>query len=244
MRYIVRMFKAGVLSDGDLRIGEEGVPQGSICSPVLANIYAHYAIDVWVEDTVRQRCRGKVQLFRYADDCVICCEKEEDAFRIKTALGKRLDRFGLRLNEDKTKLVSFSKRRKRQGTPQGTFDFLGFTFYLGKTRGGKYVPKLKTSRVRFRSKLKKVNDWLRKNRNRDKLRPLWEKFRTKLRGHNQYYGVSHNCEMTSNFFHKAVRLFFKWMNRRNQRKSFNWEKFQRFTERFPLPKPRVIHRLF
>ncbi|MCX6994426.1 MAG: reverse transcriptase domain-containing protein [Chlamydiae bacterium] len=110
MRYINRMFKAGVLSEGEFSVSEEGVPQGSICSPILANIFAHHAIDLWVQEMVKQNCKGAVRLFRYADDAIICCQSASEAHRIKESLGKRLEKFKLQLNEEKTKLVAFDKR--------------------------------------------------------------------------------------------------------------------------------------
>ena len=136
MRYIIRTFKAGVLMDGDLQKSDEGVPQGSICSPVLANIFAHEAIDLWIKEMVKPNCQGNVQLFRYADDAIITCQYEKDARRIRETLGKRLAKFKLKLNEDKTKVVPFAKREAAKGRPQGSFDFLGFTFYLGRSRKG------------------------------------------------------------------------------------------------------------
>lgn len=244
IRYIARMFKAGVLSEGDLRISAEGVPQGSICSPVLANIYAHHAIDEWICDMIRPYLKRKVRLFRYADDAIICCEYAEDATKIRETLGKRLARFNLHLNEEKTKEVNFSKSGAAKGERQGTFDFLGFTFYWGKSLRGHIVPKLKTVRKRFRSKLKKVNEWAKLHRNRMKFVPLWKRFCSKLAGHCQYYGVSHNFDEVSLFFKEAVRIFFKWINRRSQRKSFTWEKFGCFLRRHPPPRPRIVHRLF
>jgi len=128
MRYIIRMFKAGVLTEGELKITEEGVPQGSACSPILANIFAHYAIDEWILKMVKPACKGTVDLFRYADDAVICCEFDADAQRIRQTLGKRLEKFKLQLNEEKTKLIAFDKRAAARGVKQETFDFLGFTF--------------------------------------------------------------------------------------------------------------------
>ncbi len=104
------MFKAGVLSEGEFSVSEEGVPQGSICSPILANIFAHHAIDLWVQEMVKPNCKGSVRLFRYADDAIICCQSASDAHRIKESLGKRLEKFKLQLNEEKTKLVAFDKR--------------------------------------------------------------------------------------------------------------------------------------
>jgi hypothetical protein len=128
LRYIRRMFKAGVLSNGELTVSDEGVPQGSICSPILANIYAHYALDDWFNRTVKINCRGRVEIFRYADDAVICCGNAKDAERIRAALPKRLSKFKLKLNKDKTKTLVFNRFEKENSQ---SFDFLGFTFYLG-----------------------------------------------------------------------------------------------------------------
>lgn len=244
MRYIKRMFKAGVLSKGELSISEEGVPQGSVCSPILANIYAHYVIDEWVCKMIQPYLKGKVQLFRYADDAIICCEKEEDAKKIRETLKKRLERYKLHLNEEKTKMVSFSKRKAARGEDQGVFDFLGFTFFWGRSRFGRIVPRLKTATKRFTSKLKKVSEWMKSNRNAMKLGELWNRFCSKLRGHGNYYGVSHNAMGVAKFFYQAQGIFFKWINRRSQRRSWTWDKFLKYMEKFPPPNPKVIHKLF
>ena len=142
LRYIVRMFKGGVLANGELTVSEEGVVQGSLCSPVISNIFAHYVIDVWFEKMVKSHCNGKVELFRYADDAIICCQYESDAIRIKSALGKRLSKFKLKLNEEKTTVTSFSRRKYEGGKKQGVFHFLGFTFFWGRSRKGKALPKV------------------------------------------------------------------------------------------------------
>ncbi len=244
MRYISRMFKAGVLAEGELTVSEEGVPQGSICSPILANVFAHYALDLWIKDMVKPNCKGKVELFRYADDAIICCEYEKDATRIKDTLAKRLGKFKLQLNEDKTKLVSFDKVAMTQGIEQGTFDFLGFTFYLGKSKTGRLIPKLKTRSKTLRSKLKKVALWFKGIKDKKPLNIIWKTLCAKIRGHIQYYGVSHNFDEIGKFFRETRRIAYKWLNRRSQRKSFNWEKFSLFIERNPLPKVRIVHKLF
>ena len=244
LRYISRMLKSGVLMDGELVVSDEGVTQGSCCSPVLSNIVAHYVIDMWLEETVKPLTKGKVQSFRYADDLVICCQYEKDAIRVRDALGKRLAKFKLKLNEDKTKMVAFSVSKGRQGVKQGTFDFLGFTFYLGKSRRGYILAKLKTSSKRVRVKLKRVNEWVRQIRNKKSLGDIWKIFCSKLRGHVQYYGVSFNTEEVQNFLRRAEKIMFKWLNRRSQRKSFDWEKFKLFTRKFPLPEVKVLHKLF
>lgn len=244
LRYISRMFKAGVLSQGELSISDEGVVQGSTCSPVLANIFAHYVIDVWLEETVKPLMAGKIKIIRYADDLVICCQYGKDAIRIKSALSKRLAKYNLKLNEDKTKMVEFSKKKERKGIKQETFDFLGFTFYLGKARRGYIIPLIKTSGKRYRSKLTRVNEWAKQIKNKHPLKDIWKIFCSKIRGHIQYYGVSFNMRSIGKFCYEAKRIMFKWLNRRSQKKSFNWDKFKLFTNKFPMPAIKIHHKLF
>ncbi len=244
IHYISRMFKAGVLAEGEMMISEEGVVQGSICSPVLANLFAHNVIDEWFEKVVRAHCKGQVTLFRYCDDAIICCERQNDAKRIMAALQKRLAKDKLRLNESKTRLISFSKFNRAQGARQESFDFLGFTFYWGCSRKGHIVPKLKSSGKRLRTKLKRVNDWARQVRNRFRLSEIWRKFCVKLRGQMQYYGVSHNAACVIKFLHAATRILFKWLNRRSQRKSFDWNKFRLFIKANPLSAVKIYHKFF
>jgi len=244
IRYLLRMFKAGILADGELTVSDEGVPQGSVCSPIIANIFAHEVIHEWMEKMVKPNCAGEVKMIVYADDIVICCQKNYDAERIKVALGKRLAKYNLKMNEDKTKLVKFSKRKQKRGDPQETFDFLGFTFYLGKSRKGYYIIKVKTNGKRFRSKLKKVNEWARTIRNKFPLYEIMEKAASKARGHIQYYGVSHNFDNVDAFIFRVTKILFKWVNRRSQRKSFTWEKFLLLLDRVSFPKAKICHKLF
>jgi len=244
LRYIVRMFKAGILADGELRVSEEGVVQGSIASPILSNIFAHYVIDEWFEEVVKKHCKGTVSLFRYCDDAVICCRYRSDAERVRTALSKRLEKYNLKLNEDKTKIVNFSKSREFSGIKQESFNYLGFTFYLGRSRKGNVIPKLKSCGKRIREKLRKVKEWCKANKDKCKLAVLWKAFCKKMRGHIQYYGVTFNLEAVSKFVRRSLRIMFKWLNRRSQRKSFCWENFWKFVQRNPLPVVRIHHKLF
>ena len=244
LRYIVRMFKAGILADGELRVSEEGVVQGSIASPILSNIFAHYVLDEWFEEVVKKHCKGTISLFRYCDDAVICCRYRSDAERIKTALSKRLEKYNLKLNEDKTKIVNFSKSMEFSGIKQESFNYLGFTFYLGRSRKGNVIPKLKSCGKRIREKLKKVKEWCKANKDKYKLPVLWEAFCNKIRGHIQYYGVTFNWKAVSNFVYRAQEIIFKWLNRRSQRKSFDWEKFNKFVKLNPLPVIKIYHKLF
>jgi group II intron reverse transcriptase/maturase len=244
LRYIQRLFKAGVLAGGELTISDEGVPQGSPASPVIANIVAHHVIDTWFETVVKLHCRGSVAMFRYCDDLVVCCQYAMDAVRVHKALGLRLRKYGLQLNEEKTRLVNFSKMRQTKGTRQGSFDFLGFTFYLGKSRKGTVIPKLKTSGKRFKSKLKRVTDWARANRSKVRLPELWAIFRSKLRGHIAYYGVSFNQRRVDSFIRESTNIVFKWLNRRGGRRKMSWAKFQLFIKLNPLPANKTYHKLF
>jgi RNA-directed DNA polymerase len=244
IRYLWRMFKAGVLADGELTVSDEGVPQGSVCSPIIANIFAHEVICKWFEETVKSHCKGRVKLVIYADDLVICCQYHKDAIRIKKALGLRLQKYGLKMNEDKTKLVQFSKRKHAGGEEQDSFDFLGFTFYFGKARKGFHVVKLKTVGKRYRAKLKKVNEWARSIRNKLPLAKVVQIAAAKLRGHIQYYGVSDNYRLVNRFIQKAIKIMFKWLNRRSQRKSFCWDDFQKFLTKINFPKAKICFKLY
>jgi group II intron reverse transcriptase/maturase len=244
LRYLHRMFKAGVLAEGELTVSEEGVPQGSICSPILANIFAHEVIDTWIEAMVKPRCKGRVALFRYADDLVICCQYDRDAQRIRRALPKRLARYKLRLKEEKTRMVSFSKRVYQQERRPASFDFLGFTFYWGYSRNGTVIPKVKTQGKRLRIKLRKVGEWARQIRHQEKLPIIWKRFCAKLEGHIRYFGVSFNTTAVQKFIWAATQILFKWLNRRSQRQSFTWEQFNQFIQAHPLPRVKVYHPLF
>lgn len=244
IRYLIRMFKSGVLTDGELSVSDEGLVQGSGCSPIISNIFAHEVIIEWMEKMVKPNCAGAVKMILYADDLVICCQSNRDAERIKLALSKRLAKYGLKMNEEKTKLVKFSIRKQKRGEPQETFDFLGFTFYIGKSRKGYPIIKVKTIGKRFRSKLKKVNEWARAIRNKTSLKQIMKITASKVRGHVQYYGVSHNFKSVSIFIYKVKRILFKWLNRRSQRKSFIWEKFQMLLDRMKFPQAKICHTLF
>ncbi len=191
IRYVARMLKAGIFKEGRFEVSEEGSPQGNIVSPILSNIYAHYVLDVWLEKVVPQYTRQQVKSFRYADDQVICCQSSADAIKVQSALKKRLNKFGLELNVEKTKVVKFNKQEYPM-IKQGTFDYLGFTFYIKKSREGRVYVAVKTSSKRFSAKLKKVSFWCRQNKDKHRLLALWKIFDVKLKGHVQYYGVTLN----------------------------------------------------
>jgi RNA-directed DNA polymerase len=242
IRYIARLLKSGIFKEGRFVVSEEGSGQGSICSPILSNIYAHYVLDTWLEEVVPHHIAGEIKSYRYADDQVICCSRKSDAIKVLEALKSRLNKFGLQLNAKKTKVINFNKR-KFPRVRQDTFDYLGFTFYIRRSMKGHTHVAIKTSRVRLCSKLKNVKHWCKTSRSKCRLRPLWDKFRIKLRGHIQYYGVTFNSDGVNRFVCHATGIFFKWINRRSQRRSLNWEQFEMFRKAFPLPAAKICHHL-
>ncbi|MFH2064171.1 MAG: group II intron reverse transcriptase/maturase [Pseudomonadota bacterium] len=241
LRYIKRLLKAGLLDKDNLIVSDEGVPQGAVCSPILANIFAHTVLDDWFEKTVKNHSKGKVALFRYADDAVICCETQYDAERIMRVIGKRLFKYKLQLNTAKTNMVKFDRGSYKES---GAFDFLGFTFYQGVSKKGATIPKIKSSGKRIRVKLKRVNEWCRRNRNKYRLHEFWGKFCSKLRGHIQYYGMSFNSKALYKFVRKTIYLFVKWLRRRSQRNTMTHEKFKMYMQIFPPPRVQIYHRLY
>ncbi|MBF0363126.1 MAG: hypothetical protein HQK49_19045 [Oligoflexia bacterium] len=237
------MLKAGILSPDGFKVGDDGTPQGSIVSPILSNIFSHYAIDIWIRGEMNKITNGNIYAIKYADDIVIWTDKKS-APKVIEMLKKRMERFSLTINEDKTKNISFSIRDSYRGIKQSTFNFLGFTFYLGKSRKDKWIVKLKTAKKVFTKKLREFKEWCRSNRSRSRLKHLWETFKSKMRGHINYYGVSHNYESVSKFVYQATHTFIKWLNRRSQRKTFNWDKFKLYEKTNPLPQVKIAHRLF
>jgi RNA-directed DNA polymerase len=243
IRYIARLLKAGIFREGRFEVSEEGSGQGNIASPILSNIYAHYVLDTWLEDVVPQYTAREVKSFRYADDQVICCYYRSDSVKVLKALKSRLNKYGLELNAEKTKVVKFNKREFPQ-IKQGTFDYLGFTYYIRRSRIGHTHVAVKTSNSRFHSKLRRVKHWCKTYKDKYKLRVLWDTFNSKLRGHIQYYGVSLNSDKVYEFVHQATGIFFQWINRRSQRKSMTWEQFNEFRKAFPSVTVKTCHNLF
>jgi group II intron reverse transcriptase/maturase len=247
LRLIARMLKAGVQTPGGVVYDELGSPQGSIVSPVIANVFLDHVLDQWFARTVTQYCRGYCALLRYADDALAVFEREDDAHRFMRVLPLRLGKFGLQLNPQKTRVLAFGKRPAwqalRTGQRLATLDFLGFTHYWGRSRTGKVRVKRKTSKKRLRRALGAINQWLRHERNARKLPDLWQAVSHKLRGHFNYFGVTDNSRALAQFQYGVRQLLFKWLNRRSQRRSFTWESFRRYTARHPLPRPRRLVQL-
>ena len=195
-RMVKRILKAGVAEDGSVTVSDDGTPQGGVISPLLANIYLHYALDLWFERIYRKSCTGYARLIRYADDFVVCFQYKADAERFRKELGKRLGKFGLEVEPTKTKVMEFGRfavqNAKKRGGRAETFDFLGLTHYCGTRRDGKrFRMKRVTARKKFIAKLKVFKEWLKKARTL-KTKELWETAKAKLRGHYNYYGVTDN----------------------------------------------------
>lgn len=247
-RMVKRFLKAGMAEDGSVTVSDEGTPQGGVISPLLANIYLHYALDLWFEKVYLKSCTGYARLIRYADDFVVCFQYKPDAERFHAELGKRLGSFGLEVEPTKTKVMEFGRfavqNAKRRGERAETFDFLGLTHYCGTKRDGKgFRMKRVTARKKFIAKLKIFKEWLKKARNL-KTKELWETVQSKLRGHYNYYGVTDNLRGIARFAEEVKKLLFKWLNRRGKKNCLNWERFSEMLKRFPLPEPRIRVSMF
>lgn len=232
IRLIKKWLKAGVLeTDGKVIHPLTGSPQGGIISPILANIYMHYVLVLWFEKVVKRYCGGKAEVFVYADDFICIFENKRDADRFYRVLGKRLGKFKLTLSLEKTNIIDFRLVKNN------SFDFLGFTFRWGKGRWK--ILKIRTSKDKFKKSYNAFKLWLRRNRNL-KNKILFKMLNQKLRGYYNYYGIKGNYVGISKFYHIVENLLFKWLNRRSQKRSYNWEGFREMIKYFGVEKPRVI----
>jgi len=245
---INRFLKAGYVDNNLLIKSEKGTPQGSILSPILANVFLHYVLDTWFETTVKTHTKGYCELVRYADDYVCLVQYENDASKILRALHNRFNKYGLTLHPNKTRVFSFGRFEKqnavRQNRKANTFDFLGFTHYCDKTRKGYFKVGRKTSAKKFRAKVKELNLWLKGIRNRVLTKDWWKILSLKLQGHYEYYGISENYLSILKFYKLAIKLARKWMNRRSQRRTMSWKNMMSYLTYYPLPKPSIRHSFY
>ena len=249
LRLIDKWLNAGVQEDGALTYPSSGTPQGGVISPLLANVYLHYVLDVWFAEEVQPRLQGRAFLIRYADDFVMGFACEGDARRVLEVLPKRFGKYGLTLHPDKTRLVAFvSPARSPQdasgkGSTPGTFDLLGFTHFWARSRRGNWVVKRRTATSRLQRALGKIAAWCRGNRHE----PVAEQQQTlgqKLRGHFWYYGITGNGEALRCFRDGVIRLWRKWLSRRTRGDPFTWERFNRLLRGYPLPAAVVVHSVY
>jgi group II intron reverse transcriptase/maturase len=243
LRLIDKWLKAGVLEEGSISYPEAGTPQGGVISPLLANVYLHYVLDVWFEETVKPRLKGRAFLVRYADDFVMGFACEEDARRVLDVLPKRFGKYGLTIHPDKTRLVPFRRPPNRpsatdtQTVTPGSFDFLGFTHFWGRSKKGVWVVKRKTAGSRFRRGVKRISEWCRLNRHL----PIGEQYQAlgrKLLGHFAYYGgLIGNLRCLQRFRYEVIRVWQRWLSRRRRGGTWTWDRFNKLLLRLRLPWP-------
>jgi RNA-directed DNA polymerase len=247
LKLIVRFLKSGIMEDGKVSKSDKGTPQGGVLSPILANIYLHYALDLWVEKVYKKKSKGYVEMVRYADDFVIVTQEEEDAKNLDKELEERLKKFGLEIAREKSKIIEFGReaahKEEQDGKKTETFDFLGFTHYCEK-KNGWFKVGVKTIGKRMSRKLSEINDWLRENRNSMELKELWKRLASKVRGHFNYYGITGNSRSISLFLYKVVKMAHKWINRRSQKRKWNWDRFSKYMKFNPMPEVKIYYHMF
>ncbi|MFH1689916.1 MAG: group II intron reverse transcriptase/maturase [Candidatus Eisenbacteria bacterium] len=233
LRLIRKWLKAGVLeTDGQVVHPATGTPQGGVVSPVLANVYLHYVLDLWFHRKVVRACRGEACLIRYADDVVCAFEHAEEAGRFLIELEVRLSKFGLKLSPTKTRRLGFD----REGDGREAFDFLGFEFRWGRDRQGRPHLKRRTARKSLRRSLARFTLWCREHRHTP-VRRLLAEVSQKLRGYYRYFGIYGNSRSLWQFHFAAMRILQKWLNRRSDRRSYNWAGFRELLEHLQVPRP-------
>ncbi len=245
-RLIGKWLKAGVLEGATISFNDEGSPQGGVISPMLSNIYLHEVLDKWFAREIIPLLKGRAIIVRFADDSVLGFENKEDAERVFKVLPKRFAKFGLQLHPDKTKLIAFSKPPKGNDKGTGkrsTFNFLGFTFYWGKSRKGNWVVMRKTAKDRLQRSLSRINAWCKLNRH-ESLTFQCKMLNSKLRGHYNYYGISGNGRSLRAFNWQAIRFWKKWLSRRSNHR-ITWARFNNLTQlTFALARPKIYHSVY
>ena len=249
-RLIGKWLKAGVMEAGNVSYPAAGSPQGGVISPLLANVFLHYVLDVWFRQEVQPRLQGQAHLIRYADDFVILFAREEDARRVMEVLPKRFGKYGLTLHPEKTRLIPFrqppptagGRGRNRDNGP-GTFDLLGFTHSWGRSRRGFWVVQRQTASPRLSRSVRSIAQWCRWNRHRP-VREQHAALSQKVRGHYAYYGITGNGRALQGFLEAVKRCWRKWLDRRNRQREMIWDRFNRLLKRYPLPPPTIVHSVY
>ena len=243
LRLVKRMLKAGIVEDYQFEPTEEGSGQGSVCSPVIANIYMHYVLLWWFRNRVVLNMKGYCGIVVYADDFVVCFQYKDEAEKFYEAMKRRMEHFGLRLEEDKSRLLEFgrfaedNRRKNGKGKPE-TFNFLGFTHYCSKSRNGKFRVKRKTSRKKFIKKCREVHQRLKEMRVMP-VAGIVGKLNQILVGYFHYYGITDNMESLENFCYVVRKSLFFWLNRRSERRSYDWDSFNAVLRKYPMTRPKI-----
>jgi group II intron reverse transcriptase/maturase len=237
LRLIGKWLRAGIMEeDGKVVHPATGTPQGGIVSPVLANIYLHYVLDLWFERRVKKQSQGDVFMMRYADDFVCAFQYQDDAVRFERQLSERLGEFGLAAAPDKTRTLAFIRCKPE---PNEAFEFLGFEFRWVRRRTGRMGVQRRTAPKKLRASVRAFSAWIKENRN-CRVTTLMKALSHKLRGYWNYYGVRGNSESMSCLYNQCLRLLFKWLNRRSQKRSYTWDGFKAMLKMFALPTPRIV----
>lgn len=245
LRLVGKCLKAGVLDGAELSTPEEGTPQGSILSPLLANIYLHHVLDTWFEGEVAPRMRGRAHLVRYADDFVICFDRKDDAERVQAVLGKRMEKYGLKLHPEKTRLVRMERPDRNQPSGKGpdTFDFLGFTAHWRRSVGGHWYLAFKTAGKRLRKAMTAITEYCRRQRHAS-VREQHRGLQRRLTGWFRYFGINGNNRSLDKLRRHTERVWHKWLNRRSQRNRLNWARYGDMLTAYPLPPVRVYTQIW
>jgi group II intron reverse transcriptase/maturase len=241
LRLIGKWLNAGVMEEERVEYPDKGTPQGGVVSPLLSNIFLHHVLDDWFALEVAPRMKRRCFVIRWADDFIIGFELESDAKRVMAVLPKRFGRYGLELHPEKTALIRFGKppSKATDSGENGTFDFLGFTFFWGKGLKGYWVIKKKTARKRLSRFLKMTWNWCKENRH-ESIGLQHRILGAKLRGFYQYFGVRGNYKALEVAYEYALKAWRRWLSRRDQRGVVLFEYLQ---ESFPLPAPRIVHNI-
>jgi len=239
LRLINKWLKAGILEeDGKVIHPDTGTPQGGIVSPILANIYLHYVLDLWFEKQIKKQSKGAAMIVRYADDSVYAFQYKDDAYAFYDQLKERLKKFSLEVSPEKTQILRFSRFKLDNNS---SFEFLGFEFRWKKRYNGKPQVKRRTSPKRFSASVQKFQEWIKENRDK-KISELFKTLRLKYQGYWNYYGIHDNTRSNGSYYHHTVKLLYKWLNRRSQRKSYNWQGMRDLLNWFKIPKPRIMEK--
>jgi hypothetical protein len=236
------------MENGKIEPSEQGTPQGGVASPILANIYLHYVLDMWFERKFKASSQQYMGMVRYCDDFVVMFESRKDAERFLTELRDRFAKFGLAVSEEKTRLIEVGRkaweRNRKARKKSETFNFLGFTHYATKSRKGHFIVGHKTAKENLRRKLKTMKDWLKGVRNAAPHKVWRPILNAKLIGHYNYFGISGNMRCIQQYYYKTKGFLFKWLNRRSQKKSLNWQGYQDYLLNQPLPSPCIRYNLY
>jgi RNA-directed DNA polymerase len=244
LRLIQIWIKVGAIDDGKLLVSETGTGQGQPISPLLANVYLHHVLDQWFEKVVKPRLRGEAYEVRFADDAILCFQHKEDAEKVLRVLPKRFEKYGLALHPEKTRLIEFGRyaaeNARKRGKKPDTFNFLGFTHIVARSRKGKFTVHVRTIAKRFRRGLAAVAEWCKEHRH-DPVSAQQKALNAKLRGHYQYYGRPTNYQCIGQFYRRVRRIWRVWLSRRTRGHRLTWERFAEILRQYPLVRPRITH---